>query len=58
MSKRKYDDVLSDEKTWSSHQATRDSVVKNSLDSEEEDDEANEDNYNIMHEDDIEGKNS
>ncbi|KAK0089916.1 hypothetical protein PV325_004668 [Microctonus aethiopoides] len=55
MSKRKYDDVLSDEKTWSSHQATRDSVVKNSLDSEEEDDEANEDNYNIMHEDDIEG---
>lgn len=29
--------------------------LKNSLDSDEEDDETNEDNYNVMNEDDIEG---
>lgn len=30
--------------------------LKNSLDSDEEDDETNEDNYNVMNEDDFEGR--
>ncbi|XP_057339948.1 CD2 antigen cytoplasmic tail-binding protein 2 homolog [Microplitis mediator] len=66
MPKRKLEqdsDVLSHEKNWSRAVAssTNDSINndktinKNSLDSDEEDDEANEDNYNVMDENDIEG---
>lgn len=45
MSKRKLDDVIAENVT----------TIKNSLDSDEEDDEANEDNYNVMNENDFEG---
>lgn len=46
MLKRKFDELET---------TNNKSPVKNSLDSDEEDDETNEDNYNIMHEDDFEG---
>lgn len=54
MSKRKLDEVLSDD--WKDSKPKTEPIIKNSLDSDEEDDEAVEDNYNVMHEDDFEGK--
>lgn len=53
MSKRKYDDVLTDEKNWS--EATKPNAFKHSLDSDEDDDEVVQDNYNILDEQEIEG---
>jgi len=46
MSKRKFDDM---EDTFNKQ------PLKNSLDSDEDDDEVNEDTYNIMNEDEFEG---
>jgi len=46
MSKRKFDDI---EDTFNKQ------PLKNSLDSDEDDDEVNEDTYNIMNEDEFEG---
>ena len=46
MLKRKFDQMDA---------ATNKAPVKNSLDSDEEDDEKDEDTYNVMHEDDFEG---
>ncbi|KAF7998017.1 hypothetical protein HCN44_009415 [Aphidius gifuensis] len=53
MSKRKYDDVLTDEKNWS--EVTKPDAFKHSLDSDEDDDEAVNENYNILDEQEIEG---
>ncbi|XP_046745302.1 CD2 antigen cytoplasmic tail-binding protein 2 homolog [Diprion similis] len=53
MSKRKLEDVLSED--WKDSRAKTEPTVKNSLDSDEEDEEANEDTYNVMNEDDFEG---
>ncbi|XP_048514868.1 CD2 antigen cytoplasmic tail-binding protein 2 homolog isoform X2 [Athalia rosae] len=53
MSKRKLDEVLSED--WKEPNPKVEPAIKNSLDSDEEDDEANEDNYNVMHEDEFEG---
>ncbi|XP_015609234.1 CD2 antigen cytoplasmic tail-binding protein 2 homolog [Cephus cinctus] len=50
MSKRKLDEVLNDD--WKPESTP---VIQNSLDSDEEDNEANEDTYNVMNEDDFEG---
>lgn len=53
MSKRKYDDVLTEETVWS--QAVKSGPFKNSLDSEEEDDEVVHETYNVMKEDEFKG---
>ncbi|XP_015118095.1 CD2 antigen cytoplasmic tail-binding protein 2 homolog [Diachasma alloeum] len=53
MSKRKYDEILTDERSWSA--ATRANENQHTLDSDEEDDEVKEDNYNVMNPDDLEG---
>lgn len=57
MSKRKLDEYLQDEiKAAIDDPITIKPTFKNSLDSDEEDDEAKEENYDVMHENDIEGK--
>lgn len=57
MPKRKFDDVLRDAKNLSKAATSAPPApVKNSLDSDEEDDDINEDHYNVLEEDDIEGK--
>uniref|UniRef100_A0A0C9RRT9 CG5198 protein n=1 Tax=Fopius arisanus TaxID=64838 RepID=A0A0C9RRT9_9HYME len=53
MSKRKYDEILTDERNWSA--ATRANEKQHTLDSDEEDDEVKEDTYNVMNPDDLEG---
>ncbi|XP_034936831.1 CD2 antigen cytoplasmic tail-binding protein 2 homolog [Chelonus insularis] len=58
MPKRKFEDILTEEKVWSEapiNKSTSMDKKKNSLDSDEEDDDANEANYNVMHENDFEG---
>lgn len=47
MSKRKFVDAMED--------IANKQPLKNSLDSDEDDDEVNEDTYNVMNEDDLEG---
>lgn len=49
MSKRKFDDLEADNIKPDKQ------TLKNSLDSDEDDDETNEDTYNVMNEDDFEG---
>lgn len=51
MSKRKFEETLVEEV----QPPIKATPLKNSLDSDEEDDEAEEENYNVMNEDEFEG---
>lgn len=56
MSKRKLDEYLEDKTNWKPQRKA--DLVQNSLDSDEEDAEVNEDRYNVMNEEDFEGMSS